>query len=200
MCLHNESLCGHGSRMGVWDVRPWGWNAKREPASDHHSVPRVLSSRLHLRRHPHARLRMNTLFRRLAQRHVASPHPGTSSSCLPWSVSSHFLIPRRTCLSARNTTPLVSSSSAMRTSRLSSRHFHPCHPALRPHCAGTRPFSTWIRRFIPRRRVDPLDEPSDFHEESAKAALLEKAMKGRQPADLMLRCESPLSQTLRHER
>ncbi|KAM5541790.1 hypothetical protein V8D89_004519 [Ganoderma adspersum] len=133
---------------------------------------------------------MNTLFRRLAQRHVASPHPGTpsSSSCLPWPVSSHFLVPRRTCLAARNATPLVSPSSAMRMSRLSSRQFHPWHPTLRPHCTGTRPFTTWIRRFVPRRRVDPLDEPSDFHEESAKAALLEKAMKGRQPADLMLRC------------
>ena len=33
------------------------------------------------------------------------------------------------------------------------------------------------------------DGPSDDHEEAAKVAMLEKAMKGRQPTDLMLRCE-----------
>lgn len=33
------------------------------------------------------------------------------------------------------------------------------------------------------------DGPSDGQEEAAKTALLEKAMKGRQPTDLMLRCE-----------
>ena len=170
----------------------------QRPSSN--SVHRVLPSRLHQRHHPLLRLRMNTLFRRLAPRHVASPHTGISPSCFPWSVSSHFLLPRRTCLAARNTTSLLPPSSPMRTSRLYSRQFRPWHQTLRPHNAGTRTFTTWIRRFSPRRRLDPLDEPSDCHEEAAKAAVLEKAMKGRQPTDLMLRCEPALSQVLRRER
>jgi hypothetical protein len=33
------------------------------------------------------------------------------------------------------------------------------------------------------------DSPSDAHEEAAKGAILEKIMKGRQPTDLLLRCE-----------
>ena len=41
-------------------------------------------------------------------------------------------------------------------------------------------FSTWLRRLAQRRSSDPLDEPSDIHEEAAKVAVLEKAMKGRQ--------------------
>ncbi|KAI0777341.1 Mg2+ transporter protein cora-like protein [Trametes elegans] len=38
------------------------------------------------------------------------------------------------------------------------------------------------------RADDPDEEPSDAHEQAAKIAVLEKAMKGRQPTDLMLRC------------
>lgn len=37
-----------------------------------------------------------------------------------------------------------------------------------------------------------LDDLSERQEEAAKAAILEKVMKGRQPTDLMLRCECQL--------
>ncbi|RDX46181.1 Mg2+ transporter protein cora-like protein [Lentinus brumalis] len=57
-----------------------------------------------------------------------------------------------------------------------------------PCTFGSRQFSSWLQRLSQRRPSDPLDEPSDVHEEAAKIAVLEKAMKGRQPAELMLRC------------
>lgn len=48
---------------------------------------------------------------------------------------------------------------------------------------------SWLPKLKPRP-TEPFSEPSDGQEEAAKVAILEKAMKGRQPADLMLRCES----------
>lgn len=46
----------------------------------------------------------------------------------------------------------------------------------------------WLPKFN-LRQSEPYSEPSDGQEEAAKVAILEKAMKGRQPTDLMLRCE-----------
>jgi len=46
---------------------------------------------------------------------------------------------------------------------------------------------SWLPR-LSRKPSEPNSEPSDGQEEAVKAAILEKAMKGRQPADLMLRC------------
>ncbi|KAF9815799.1 hypothetical protein IEO21_04383 [Rhodonia placenta] len=45
----------------------------------------------------------------------------------------------------------------------------------------------WLPKFN-LRQSEPYSEPSDGQEEAAKVAILEKAMKGRQPTDLMLRC------------
>ncbi|KAH9917315.1 Mg2+ transporter protein cora-like protein [Fomitopsis serialis] len=45
----------------------------------------------------------------------------------------------------------------------------------------------WLPR-LNLRPSEPDSEPSDGLEEAAKVAILEKAMKGRQPTDLMLRC------------
>lgn len=47
----------------------------------------------------------------------------------------------------------------------------------------------WLPR-LNLRSSESCNEPSDGLEEAAKVAILEKAMKGRQPADLMLRCAS----------
>ncbi|OBZ78278.1 Mitochondrial inner membrane magnesium transporter LPE10 [Grifola frondosa] len=47
---------------------------------------------------------------------------------------------------------------------------------------------SWLHKLNLRRHNEPYNEPSDGLEEAAKVALLEKAMKGRQPTDLMLRC------------
>lgn len=50
--------------------------------------------------------------------------------------------------------------------------------------------SSWLPRFKKENTSsDPDNEPSEYHEEAAKAAILEKAMKGRQPTDLLLRCK-----------
>ncbi|KAI0062701.1 Mg2+ transporter protein cora-like protein [Artomyces pyxidatus] len=46
---------------------------------------------------------------------------------------------------------------------------------------------SWATRFG-LRHAEPPPPPSDAHEEAAKAAVLEKAIKGRQQTDLMLRC------------
>lgn len=47
---------------------------------------------------------------------------------------------------------------------------------------------SWFPKFN-QKSNEHYNEPSDLQEEAAKAAILEKAMKGRQPADLLLRCE-----------
>ncbi|KAI0790465.1 Mg2+ transporter protein cora-like protein [Abortiporus biennis] len=46
---------------------------------------------------------------------------------------------------------------------------------------------SWLPR-LNLKKNDQCNEPSDGEEEAAKAAILDKAMKGRQPTDLMLRC------------
>ncbi|CCM01214.1 uncharacterized protein FIBRA_03262 [Fibroporia radiculosa] len=53
-------------------------------------------------------------------------------------------------------------------------------------CPGTRQLS-WLPK-LTLRPTETDTEPSDGHEEAAKVAILEKAMRGRQPTDLMLRC------------
>ncbi|KAI0938491.1 hypothetical protein AcW1_010255 [Taiwanofungus camphoratus] len=63
----------------------------------------------------------------------------------------------------------------------------PTHAKITPsRCLGIRQMS-WLPKLKPRP-TEPFSEPSDGQEEAAKVAILEKAMKGRQPADLMLRC------------
>ncbi|TBU54384.1 cora-domain-containing protein [Dichomitus squalens] len=131
---------------------------------------------------------MHTLFLQLAKRHVTTPPRSVSpTNTLPWPASSQFLLPHRTCLAARNARTIVLASTA-RTSRLPSCTFHPCHSHLQRRNISARSLYTWMERLSLRKPADPLDEPSDCHEEAAKVAILEKAMKGRQPADLMLRC------------
>lgn len=135
---------------------------------------------------PRALSRMHTLFWRLATRHVANPTVSASSTrgLLPPHAYAPLHILPRTCQTL-DTRPLTLSSATR-------RYGFPVF-ASRPRSVlepRTRSFSTWLQRFSHRRHSDPLDEPSDCHEEAAKIAMLEKAMKGRQPADLMLRCES----------
>ncbi|KAL0958032.1 hypothetical protein HGRIS_000208 [Hohenbuehelia grisea] len=60
-------------------------------------------------------------------------------------------------------------------------------------CPSLWPFSpvrqmSWATRLISRPITVNHNTPSDTEEEVAKAAILEKVMKGRQPTDLMLRC------------
>ena len=47
---------------------------------------------------------------------------------------------------------------------------------------------SWIPKFG-TKQADQFDGPIDNQEEVARIAMLEKAMKGRQPTDLMLRCK-----------
>jgi len=54
------------------------------------------------------------------------------------------------------------------------------------NCTGVR-FISWSPR--PNQRPVEFNDLSDGQEEAAKTAILEKVMKGRQPTDLMLRCE-----------
>ncbi|KAI0690998.1 hypothetical protein C8T65DRAFT_670967 [Cerioporus squamosus] len=132
---------------------------------------------------------MSTLSWRLAKRHVT---PLTTRATLtrefaPWHANRPPLhMPRRTCLAALHTSP--PSPSAPRrlylTGTCSSQTRRPRPLSI----LGSRQFSSWLQRLSQRRSSDPLDEPSDVHEEAAKVAVLEKAMKGRQPAELMLRC------------
>ncbi|KAI0360344.1 cora-domain-containing protein [Trametes cingulata] len=130
---------------------------------------------------------MSALLRKLAERHVM-PHPTRTAMkrCrTPWAACPELRLPQRTCLStlghAREPVSRTLSQFACGTSRL--RHpSNPCSP-------GLRRFTTWLQRLSLARPADPLQEPTDSHEQAAKIAVLEKAMKGRQPTDLMLRCE-----------
>ena len=122
--------------------------------------------------------RMQTLIHKLAERHVTSPHPRTSPRPRPRPRPGP---PPRTCLLARPFTNVSAIRTAPRPLRLSCAPF-----ASRP---AFRPFSTWLQRLSPLKSQDPPEDPSDCHEDASKAALWENAMKGRQPADLMLRCE-----------
>lgn len=130
--------------------------------------------------------RMQTLIPKLAERHVTSPRPRTSSKLRPRPGP-----PRsspRTCLLAPFTN-VSAIRTAPRPLRLSCAPF-----ASRP---AFRPFSTWLQRLSPLKSQDPPEDPSDCHEDASKAALWENAMKGRQPADLMLRCECFITHSAR---
>ncbi|KAI0765426.1 cora-domain-containing protein [Fomes fomentarius] len=127
---------------------------------------------------------MHTLFWRLATRHVANSTVSASSTrgLLPRHAYAPLHILPRTCQTL-DTRPLTLSSAIHRYGfPIFASH---SRSVLEPR---TRSFSTWLQRLSHRRHSDPLDEPSDCHEEAAKIAMLEKAMKGRQPAELMLRC------------
>ncbi|TDL22060.1 cora-domain-containing protein [Rickenella mellea] len=63
-------------------------------------------------------------------------------------------------------------------------HRHTLTPASRR--VLTRDFS-WAKLFN-GKAYERQDEPSDGQDDAARAAILEKVMKGRQPTDLMLRC------------
>ena len=105
-----------------------------------------------------------------------SPHPGRFSKLSLFRGNYGQVTPSRTfCSFVHNrsstfpTRPLVDSQ----------------RPALSPH-RRTRQIS-WIPGL---KRGDDIPEGSrEGQEEAAKSSILEKAMKGRQPADLMLRCE-----------
>lgn len=72
---------------------------------------------------------------------------------------------------------------------------------LRPHTCATETrishtiipnpgsrYMSWIPYKLGFTKNDQFNGPNDNQEEAAKVALLEKAMKGRQPTDLLLRC------------
>lgn len=60
--------------------------------------------------------------------------------------------------------------------------------SLRGGCASERNMSM-LNHFYPgTRRSESFSSLSDGDDEAARAAILEKLMKGRQPSDLMLRC------------
>lgn len=61
------------------------------------------------------------------------------------------------------------------------------HGCLLPEGRGHRGLA-WLPRLNLRSSEACHNEPSDGLEEAAKVAILEKAMKARQPTDLMLRC------------
>ena len=77
---------------------------------------------------------------------------------------------------------LKASSATNRPGRIS-----PSQPTRhRVHTSSPRLMS-WFPK-LNLRSNDQFDGPSDGLEEVTKVAILEKAMKGRQPTDLMLRC------------
>ncbi|KAI0646638.1 cora-domain-containing protein [Trametes meyenii] len=130
---------------------------------------------------------MSTLLRTLAGRHVTPCLSGSSMKrCpTPWQAYPDFCLPPRMCLS---TLPTETYGSSLLTKGApymrrgpsrSSRVSNPCGP-------GLRRFTTWLQRLA--RNHDPPEEPTDSSEQAAKIAVLEKAMKGRQATDLMLRC------------
>jgi hypothetical protein len=68
-----------------------------------------------------------------------------------------------------------------------SQRFRPS-PIAASHTHLTVRTASWATKFNLRRSGSSSD--SDTHEEAAKAAVQEEAIKGRQQTDLMLRCES----------
>lgn len=62
---------------------------------------------------------------------------------------------------------------------------------LPPPISAATPYGkrhlSWLPKFG-TKQSEQFEGPSDNQEEAAKIAILEKAMKGRQPTDLMLRC------------
>ncbi|EMD34734.1 hypothetical protein CERSUDRAFT_116927 [Gelatoporia subvermispora B] len=125
---------------------------------------------------------MHTLLWSSAASHVKA----LSGSSLGRCATSHFLstpLLRRTC----------SSSITNRVTSLSDfGGIFPARPRFTPRCTRiSLPYSvrhlSWLPK-LSKRPSEPYTEPSDGQEEAVKAAILEKAMKGRQPTDLMLRC------------
>lgn len=68
-----------------------------------------------------------------------------------------------------------------------SQRFRPS-PIAASHTHLTVRAASWATKFNLRRSDSSSD--SDAHEEAAKDAVLQEAIKGRQQTDLMLRCES----------
>ncbi len=146
-------------------------------------VPRTFSSdrqvELHLPAAPPddlPKVRMHTVRFARSASHVMGPSPPlfvglcntysrrTALGCLR---SIHFSRPTL-LTSPRNVSsrpPRIQSSSTLRT-----RH------------------ASWIPK-LNLRKPDQFNGPLDNQEEAARVAFLEKAMKGRQPTDLLLRCK-----------
>lgn len=138
----------------------------------------------------HVLLRMSALLRTLAELHVTprAPHASMKRCRTPWLACPELHLPQRTCLSALQARAYHRATSTSRNSLKPS-----CGTALscrtaNPSSPGLRRFTTWLQRL--GKAPDPLAEPTDSNEQAAKIAMLEKAMKGRQPTDLMLRCTS----------
>ncbi|KAI0634727.1 hypothetical protein C8Q77DRAFT_1103701 [Trametes polyzona] len=135
---------------------------------------------------------MSALLRKLAERHV-TPRPSGSSMkrCRnPWPPKPcpELPLPRRTCMStlqARTSCRGNVSRTAPILPILTCRNSPP-HLTTNPPGPGLRRFTTWLQRLS--KTQDPSEEPTDNTEQAARIAMLEKAMKGRQPTDLMLRC------------
>ncbi|KAH9887297.1 cora-domain-containing protein [Cubamyces lactineus] len=133
---------------------------------------------------------MSALLRQLAECHVMTrPSGARLKRCrTPWSTSLRLELhlPQRTCLSTLRTQTVEHNiwKSSSQTSGCRSWSPHPRQLSG----LGYRHFTTWLQRISRGRVYDPLEEPTDDLEQTAKIAVLEKAMKGRQPADLMLRC------------
>ncbi|OSD02634.1 cora-domain-containing protein [Trametes coccinea BRFM310] len=96
-------------------------------------------------------------------------------------------LPQRTCLSGLQTRS-YSKCAIARTSSRSPFANSWLPPAHHPSNPSSRHFTTWLQRLSRGRVYDPLEEPTDDREQAAKVAVLEKALKARQPTDLMLRC------------
>lgn len=149
-------------------------------------LPSALPSVRYLSRDLHAFLRMSTLLRTLVERHVTPWAPGAPMKrCrTPWMACPGLHLPRRTCLSALQTRSYCRTN----LSRTATNTICRTWPTTHPVSPGLRRFTTWLQRL--GRPQDPQEEPTDGTEQAAKIAMLEKAMKGRQPTDLMLRCTS----------
>ncbi|KAI0336619.1 cora-domain-containing protein [Cubamyces sp. BRFM 1775] len=131
---------------------------------------------------------MSALLRQLAECHVM-PRPSGAhlKRCrTPWSTSLELHLPQRTCLSTLRTRTVEKSLWKSGLLAPEYRSWPPC--SRRSSGLGFRHFTTWLQRISRGRVYDPLEEPTDDLEQTAKIAVLEKAIKGRQPADLMLRC------------
>ncbi|KAH9849033.1 cora-domain-containing protein [Lenzites betulinus] len=123
---------------------------------------------------------MSALLRRLAERHVTSSLSGTSRKrCRV--AGPELRLPQRTCLSTLHARIPCRGS----LSQSSCGSFPDTNYAC-PSGPRMRRFTTWLQRL--GKTESPQEEPTDETEQAAKIAILEKAMKGRQPTDLMLRC------------
>ncbi|KAH9943565.1 cora-domain-containing protein [Amylocystis lapponica] len=122
---------------------------------------------------------MHTLLFNVAGRHVTGLADASARRC---SVQFLHLSPlRRTC-QCISTARWYSRDGSQHPSRL----LHTVRSDLSAPFFGIRRMS-WFPK-MHRRQGEPDMEPPDGQEEAAKVAILEKAMKGRQTTDLMLRC------------